>query len=237
MEVSVVMPVYNRCAEMKKALDSLTSQTFKNFELIIIDDGSTDNISETLTMYQNTLNIKYTRVEHTGNLAFLRNLSISMSSGKYIAILDSDDWCHPDRLHIQHKYLENNKDVDVLATWVHIINECEKINSHFLEMLYNMKNDRSDIIIKCLNDGCCICNSTVMIRRNKFNELGGYDEKMIICEDFNLWLRALLKGFKFKILEKKLVFRKIHKNSVTRGYDGSSKAIRLVILNKLYYLL
>ena len=236
MEISVIMPVYNRCFEMKKALESLVAQTFKNFELIIIDDGSTDNILQTIFMYRDILDIKYIRVEHTENIAFLRNLGLRLSSGKYIAILDSDDWCVPNRLYMQYEYLEKHQDVDILATWVHIKNECEHLNNKFLENLYNMEPSESGIIIKFLNEGCCICNSTVMMRKCSVVELGGYDERMHICEDFNLWLRAFIKKFSIKILDKKLVFRIIHKNSVTRGYDGSVKAIRLVIFNKLLYL-
>lgn len=236
MEISVVIPVYNRSKMMEKALESLKNQTYKKFEVIIIDDGSKDDLLDTIEKYKEFLDIKYYYLEHSGNIAVLRNYGLNRASGKYIAVLDSDDQCMPERLEQQYNYMCNNQNIDILATWVSIEDDFKNDNTSRLECLYNFDYNVEEMISRFLNDGCCICNSTVMMKKNKIIQLGGYDESMYICEDFNLWIRALINNYYISIMHERLVVRKLHKNSLTEGYNGSSTAIRMVLKNKMQYL-
>lgn len=236
MDISVIIPVYNRANMITNALDSLKNQTISNFDVIIVDDGSYDDLQKVISEYTNELNIKYIHLSHSGNIAFLRNCGLKASSSKYIAILDSDDWCVPERLEKQLNFMNKNENIDILSSWVILNDEIQDENTKRLEWLYNMNGDENEIIIRCLNDGCCICNSTVMMKKSRIDELGGYDERMHICEDFNLWLRAFLNNYDIKIMKEKLVVRKLHKQSVTEGYNGAATSIRLVIKNKIEFL-
>lgn len=235
MNVSVVIPVYNRAKMIHKALDSLVDQIYKQFEVIIVDDGSTDNLDEVIDSYRDQLQIIKLTLEHCGNIAFLRNQGFLVAQGEFIAVLDSDDWCRRDRIEKQRWYLMNN-DIDVVASWVELIDECTTDNTRRLDALYNSRRTREELIDVFLNEGCCICNSSVMIRRSAFEKVGGYDERMIICEDFNLWIKFLLQDFKISIIEEKLTIRKLHKKSVTEGYSGNPISVGLVLKNKIELL-
>lgn len=236
MEISIVIPVYNRAHLINKALESLVTQTYNDFDVIIVDDGSSDNIQEIVYQYKKQLKIRFVSFPHSGNIAFLRNEGLKISDSRYVAILDSDDWCMDNRLEKQVKYMKQHPECDILATWVSLEDDFQNENTNRLYWLYNMINDRSEIIKRCLNDGCCICNSTVLMKKDRIIELGGYDEEMYICEDFNLWIRALIENYNIDILQEKLIVRKLHKESVTSGYNGSNLSIQLVIRNKIKYL-
>lgn len=234
MEVSVIIPAYDRITELEKALNSLRNQSFKEFEVIIVDDGSNDDYSKLLSEYRD-LNIHYMKCAHIANLAFLRNKGFEKASGRYIAVLDSDDQCFPNRLKAQYNFLNKYKEVDILGTWVEIVGESEK-NVSLLTNLYNIEGTREEIIEKCLNEGCCICHSSVMIRRGVLEKLSGYNERREICEDYDLWMRAISGGLQIRILQEKLICRKLHLHSVTEMYKGTTLAIRNVISIKLQYL-
>ena len=103
MKVSVVIPVYNRADLIIDALNSLKRQRFTDFEVIIIDDGSNDNVKDIISLYQHDLKLKYLYKSHTGNIAYLRNQGTFLAEGEYIAVLDSDDWCQDDRLELQYE--------------------------------------------------------------------------------------------------------------------------------------
>jgi len=204
MKISVIIPTYNRADMLVYALESLKKQSFHDFEVLIVDDGSTDRSKEIISMYEQSLKMKYLSLVHSGNIARLRNQGILHAEGEYLAFLDSDDWCQENRLELQYRYHLQNNDCGISATWVYVEDY--------------------------------IHNSTVMMKKELLEKLGGYDEEMYICEDFNLWIRAFLANIKIDIISHKLVHRRIHNNSVTAGYSGGEEAIRLIIRNKLQYL-
>lgn len=235
MEISVVIPVFNRPVELERALTSLVDQTLKDFEVVVIDDGSDSDLSLVISKFRN-LRIVYEKIEHCGNIAFLRNKGFSLSVGNYIAVLDSDDICFPQRLEKQFEFLKKYPEIDVLAGWAEISGTLPEKNER-LDKLYNRSWSEEEIVCELLNFGCCICNSTVMMRRSFLESLGGYDNSFVICEDSDLWLRALSKGKRFKVLEEKLITRTVHLGSVTEKYWGNPLAIKNVIKGKLNYLL
>lgn len=235
MKISVIIPVYNRVKELERVLDSLDKQTYKDFEVVIVDDGSDQDYTGVLNKHS-SLNIVYYRVKHTGNIAFVRNEGFKYSAGDYIAILDSDDYCDEKRLELQQDFLDKNQEVDILATWVNLVAYENNSNLARLDSLYNAHYDTEGIIYQNLNYGCCICHSSVMLRRKVLSDLGGYDEDYGICEDYKLWMDAITKGYSIKILPEKLTYRSLHSDSVTNSYEGSDEAISKVVSIKLKYL-
>jgi len=125
VKVSVIIPAYN-AEYIREAIDSVLNQTFKDFEIIVIDDGSTDNTPNILKSYGNK--IRWKSQENKGS-ASATNEGIKMAKSEYIAYIDADDVCLPERLEIQIKYLDEHPDVGLVYTDFYQIDENNKINS------------------------------------------------------------------------------------------------------------
>ena len=235
MKVSVIIPVYNRKKELDRALKSLDVQEYKDFEVVVVDDGSCEEYHEMIDSYKN-LEVKLIKLTHTGNIAYVRNEGFRYAIGEYIVVLDSDDYCYPTRIGYQAKYMDDNPLIDVLATWVDVIGYADKDNKKRLNDLYNAPYDKEKMILYNMNYGCCICHSSVMMRSSFLREIGGYDEDYNICEDYKLWMDAMAKGYNLVVLNKKLTHRMIHESSVTYSYEGKPEAIEKVVSIKLIYI-
>ena len=111
--VSVVMPTYNRANLLNNAINSILNQTHKNFELIIIDDGSKDNTANIVLSYNNP-KIRYHSNQTNKGISYSRNKGFNLAKGKYIMIMDDDDFSLPDRMEKQVNFLENNPNIDVI---------------------------------------------------------------------------------------------------------------------------
>ena len=235
MKISVIIPVYNRVKKLDYALRSLDEQIFKDFEVVIVDDGSDEDYLSMLHKHKE-LNVIYHKITHTGNIGFLRNEGFKYSSGDYIAILDSDDYCDKRRFELQNNILDEKPDVDILATWVNLVSDTNNANLIRLDNLYNATYDTEGIVFQNLNYGCCICHSSVLLRRHVLEKLGGYDENYSICEDYKLWMDAISNDYSIMILPEKLTYRTLHSSSLTSNYEGSDEAISKVVSIKLKYL-
>ncbi|OGW52065.1 MAG: hypothetical protein A2Y81_02270 [Nitrospirae bacterium RBG_13_43_8] len=189
--VSVVLPVYNGAKTIRRAVSSILFQTYSNFELIIINDGSTDEIPELLTSLHDE-RIRILNQENRGLVASL-NRGIKESTGKYIARMDADDFAMPERLKKQVEFMENNPTVGVLGTAVKTVysDGTERIRRRPLNTTSIRKN-----IIKI----CPFCHSSVMIRKKVFQRVGLYDSskdgsRKLLVEDYDLWVRILTAGY------------------------------------------
>lgn len=197
MMVSVVIPTYNRSGFLKTAIDSVLAQSFKDYELVIIDDGSIDETIDLLESYGNSL--RYVRQENRGP-ASARNRGIEESRGKLVAFLDSDDQWHPDKLLYQTAAMEREP--------VYLISHTEEIwyrNGNILHQKKKHRKIQGDIFQKSLLI-CMVSMSTVMVRRKLFNEIGYFDELMPCCEDYDFWLRAAV-NHEFLLIDKELTFK------------------------------
>ncbi len=180
--VSVIIPTYNRRNFLKIAIDSVLKQTYKNFELIIIDDGSTDNTEELVKSYKES-RIKYFYQFNRGP-AVARNKGIKISKGNYIAFLDSDDRWREDKLKIQLEAMKKYPD--------YLISHTEEIwyrNGKILNPKKKHKKQHGNIYKQSL-ELCAISMSTVMVKREIFDKIGLFDEKLEVCEDYDYWLRV-----------------------------------------------
>lgn len=205
--VSVVMPVYNDEKHVKRAINSILSQSFKNFEFLIINDGSTDN---TLTRINEIRDPRMVILNctHRG-VAEALNYGISKAKGKYIARMDSDDIAFEDRLYEQVKYLQNHPQIKLLGTQYF-----EESNG---KMRYiNLPRKNSDIKA-ALIFSCCIRHSTIVFEKSFFNR--GYSNECHLMEDYHLWVNYIGDDrMQMATLNKPLLIHKIRSDSVSGQY-------------------
>jgi glycosyltransferase involved in cell wall biosynthesis len=181
--ISVVIPTYNRAIDLERALLSLNNQIYKYFEVLICDDGSTDNTLSVVNEFANKLNIRYIKIQNSGKPAVPRNLGITQAKGKYIAFLDSDDWWHENKLQLAFEYLENGADL--------VYSDFYKVKSLKEKEIVKVRELKENITIDLLKNGNAICNSSVVVRKSILDKVGFFNEgqEYIAWEDFDLWLR------------------------------------------------
>jgi glycosyltransferase involved in cell wall biosynthesis len=193
-EISVIIPVYNRGEFLIKTINSVLSQTYKNFELIIVDDGSTENIKKIINSFAQK--IIYCKQANKGP-ASARNMGIDKSKGKFIAFLDSDDCWHKDKLLFQAEAMRNNPSYLISHT-----QETWYRNNKLLNQKRKHKKCNQYIFDNCLPI-CMVSMSTVMVRKKLFTKIGLFDENLPCCEDYDFWLRISAK-YPFLLIDKAL---------------------------------
>lgn len=205
-KISVIMPVYNTKEEfLREAIESILSQTFKDFELIIVDDASDKFIEDIVSSYSDKRIVYHKMLKNSG-AAEARNYAIKNAKGKYIAFMDSDDISSPERLEKQYSFLEKNKEIGCLGTQVRIIGKTEQ----------NLKPEKhEEIKEKLLTSGCVFCQSSVMLRKNILeNNNIFYKTKYVPAEDYALWL-DLIGYTQFAILPDTLVYYRDHIDNIS----------------------
>ena len=197
-QVTVILPSWNRADWLKKSIDSVLEQTFRDFELIVVDDASTDSTQEILTSYSGKIR-SITFAKNLG-VSAARNAAVKNCDSEWIAFLDSDDFWHPHKLQKQ------------IAQTV-IRAECP---IHFTDEIWirngvrvNPKKKHQKLegwIFKPSLELCLMSPSTVLLRRELFDVHGLFDETLPICEDYDLWLR-LTAQHQVALLNEKLMTR------------------------------
>ncbi len=180
--VSVVMAVYNGERFLRAALDSILAQTFTDFELIVVDDGSTDSTASILDSY---LDPRIVRIKNTTNIGLTHSLNVGLkkAKGKYIARHDADDISYLDRFRQQVVFLESHPDVGFLGTGYQII---DRYGSVLETILPPIENTTLQTRLEHQN---CFCHGSVMIRRGLLEKVNGYREFFPVTQDYDLWLR------------------------------------------------
>ena len=178
--VSVIIPTYNRGWIVQEAIDSVLDQDFRNFELIVVDDGSEDNTQEILRAYGKAITV----LQHSNKgVSAARNRGIAEASGQLIAFLDSDDLWLPGKLTAQVKFFKENDDAVINQTQEIWIRKGVRVNPKQRHLKFSgMIFDRSLAL-------CLVSPSAVMIRKSLFEIVGVFDEQLPACEDYDLWLR------------------------------------------------
>lgn len=210
--ISVIMPVYNSEKYLKESIESILNQTYKNLEFIIIDDGSTDNSLKIIQEYKLVDNrIKVITRENKG-LIFSLNEGIALANGQYIARMDSDDISLSRRLEKQIRFLDERKDIDIVATHISAFGDASLEIKEQIERRYNLFINESNMEIKIFDD-IPICHPSVMMRKSVLEQLQGYSNKYPCAEDYDLWMRALKQDFKLTTISEKLTKYRLHDNS------------------------
>lgn len=230
MKISVLMPVYNAEKYVAEAIESTLRQSFRDFEFLIVDDGSIDNTLSIIRSYKDE-RIKVITNKH--NLVKSLNLGMNMAKGKYIARMDADDIMHIDRLRIQYEIMEEEPSITVCGSWMKVFGE--GIHKGGI-----MKNGLGliDFPLLLLLKENFIYHPTVMMRSSFLKENNvKYCENYTWAEDYKLWVDISLLGGRFFIDSEALLYHRISNNQIrTRKNKEQTKLamnIRNEILNNL----
>tara|TARA_B100001564_G_scaffold8889_1_gene7541 strand:+ start:173 stop:1039 length:867 start_codon:yes stop_codon:yes gene_type:complete len=184
-EISVIIPTYNRCDLLKRAINSVIKQTITPKEIIIVDNGSTDQTYQMVSSLFPEINYF---IEKKRGVSAARNKGILESKSKWIAFLDSDDAWKPTKLEKQMEYSVFNQDkyriIHTDETWYR--------NKKFLNQLKKHKKSGGNIFKNSLQL-CCISPSSVVLNKQIFEEYGLFDENLEVCEDYDMWIRITAK--------------------------------------------
>lgn len=205
--ISVVLPTYNRAVEIRKAIESVISQDYQNWELVIVDNHSVDNTDEVIRSFNNK-KVKTFKVNNNGSIGKSRNLGIKNSNGDWIAFLDSDDWWYPTKLSDSVK--EISEATDIIYHDLDIYESRESDTK--APSLIKGKVLKSPVLRSLLIGGNVIANSSVMVRKSILERIGYISEDMNInpSVDFNTWLKVASITEKFRYLPKSLGAYLIH---------------------------
>jgi glycosyltransferase involved in cell wall biosynthesis len=207
LKISAIMPVYNGEKYIKDTIDSVLGQTYKDFEFIIVDDGSTDNTLNIIKDFDDT-RIRFITVNHGGIVNAL-NTGLDMAVSEYIVRVDGDDISLPERFERLLGYMENNKDVVVCGSWAKTINTNGEVTG---ELKYPPIDDVG--IKKYLLLHNPFIHPSVIIRKDILNKSGKY-KKYKHNEDYELWSSVLKYGNGHNIPEELILYR-VHESQVTR---------------------
>lgn len=242
--VSIVIPTYNCARYIGESVSSAIRQTYENVEVLVVDDGSTDNTAEVLRPYFNK--IRFIRQKNHG-VSQARNTAIDMSSGEYIAFIDADDLWLPNKLEIQISFLERNKDVAGVCTDFSTINSTgdvimpRSIKKHYpifkryklaMEKIFSYheqlsvhsgltkQNSEFDVyygnIFKALFRGNFIKTSSFVVRKKDMLRIGGFNKNFHTQEDYEYWLR-LAKEYELGYIDAPLTAWRKHDVQITRS--------------------
>lgn len=218
--VSVVMPTYNYGRFIGEAIDGFLNQTFSNFELIVVDDGSTDDTQDVIAAYRDDRLRLVVRKENSASAVWARNDGMAVAKGEYIAVADADDVSMPDRLALQVSFLSRRLDVDVLGGALLPVDvRGRPIGRPVYKPVYRQKPEKYRH--QLLATKTPMTHGALMFRRSILQKLGGY-HFYASAGDYEFLLRAS-RYFKFCNLRKILVHSRQHKTSTTQTYGDKMK--------------
>jgi glycosyltransferase involved in cell wall biosynthesis len=206
MRITVIIPTFNRMHLLKEALDSVRQQTLSPEEILVVDDGSTDG---TLKMLKKELNLRVL-CQPNGGAARARNQGLSAASGDWVAFLDSDDRWEPTKLQKQVEAHER----DPSCRWV--ICDSDAMDLNGVPLAGHHKKIESGAITKSLFLRTFVHTPSVLAERSMLLELGGFDERLVVCEDLDLWLRVSMLS-NVAAVHEPLFWRRVHAASLAHA--------------------
>ena len=217
--VSILMPVYKTAPYLREAMDSMLSQTFTDFELIVLDDCSPDDAAAIMDTYSDSRIVRY-KGEKNAGLSNVLNVGIGMARGKYIARMDSDDISLPNRLQVQVDYLETHPEIDLVSVGMRLFGAKEEV--------WIRELNPEKVKINALFHSPILHASSVW-RKDSFENQGlRFRQERVPAEDYDLWVRALVKGLKLVNLPDVLYKYRMHPSQATLQTDKTSAKSREV---------
>ena len=195
-KISVLMGIYNCAPTLQEALDSLYAQTYQDFEIILCNDGSKDNTYElALENQKKHPNIVLLNNPHNMGLNQTLNNCLAVAKGEYIARMDGDDLCMPDRFETELRFLEEHPEYTIVSSPMEYFDE---------EGTFMTGNGKGEIKPSDFKKGSPICHAPCMVRKEAYDKVGGYSvsPKLLRVEDYNLWFKMYAAGYKAYMLEK-----------------------------------
>jgi len=203
-KISIVMPTYNGASHIQKSIESCLNQTYRNTELIIVDDGSIDDIKTVVDKF-NDNRIKYFKHNINLGLPAALNTGFEKTTGGYLTWTSDDNFYKPDALEIMVAYLKNHSDVDFVYSDFYIVNEKEKIVENYIPALP-----------ETLKKYSCV-GASFLYTRKVYEKIGGYDINYFLAEDYDHFLK-IYTNFKMAKISKSLYYYRSHSNSLTEKY-------------------
>lgn len=220
--VTVIIPSYNRGWVLKEAIDSVLSQDYPHVELIVVNDGSTDNTAQILSLYGDKINVIH---QENRGVSAARNTGVSHAAGDYIAFLDSDDIWLPRKISVQIDFFNQYPRVEICQTEEVWIRNGVRVNPK-----KKHKKPSGEIFLPSLKL-CLVSPSAVMLQKSLFTRFGGFDEDLPACEDYDLWLRISCRQPIFLIDTPLIVKRGGHPDQLSKA-PGLDK-YRIIALQKI----
>ena len=196
--VSVIIPTFNRASFVLEAADSVLKQTVEDFELIVVDDGSTDETEKALTQYQGRFIYHF---QDNQGVSAARNRGIQTARGKWIAFLDDDDLWLPEKIETQIKFFSKTPDAMICQTEEIWIRNGRRVNPRKKHQKFSGNIFAPSLLL------CLVSPSAVMIKRELFEQVGCFDETLPACEDYDLWLRISAQ-FPIFLIDRPLVVKR-----------------------------
>jgi glycosyltransferase involved in cell wall biosynthesis len=208
--VSVVIPAYNSAHYISQALDSVKAQTFTDYEVILVNDGSDDREELERIVQSHPLPVVYVSQENKG-VSAARNAAIKIARGEFYAQLDADDQWTPDYLSVQLGILEANPDVVLVYPNATIIGDCSRVGLEFM----NISPSDGEVNFESLMRQQCVVMTCVTARMSAIRAAGMFDEELRSCEDFDLWLRIVKNVGRIVYHRQPLVLYRRHPDSLS----------------------
>ena len=221
--VSVIIPTYNRAHLIGKAIKSVLNQTYQDFEIIVVDDGSTDNTGEIVKSFDN-FKIRYISNSNNRGASAARNTGIRASQGEYIALLDSDDEWLPEKLDKQIKVLQN-KSPEVGVAYSDVL----YIDKNGKNMNRKLSNPGKEgyIYEDLLGENYVGTPSALLIKKECFNRVGLFDDLLNAQDDWDMWIR-IAKYYRFAFIKVPLVKYRLHSNRISENLE-----LKIITENKI----
>lgn len=211
--ISIIMPTYNRAKTISQAIESVLVQTFTDWELVLIDDGSTDNTQEVIGKYLSDPRVRYYNQKNAGPIA-ARNNGVKLAHGEWLAFLDSDDAWLPEKLAKQFAMaLDYNRPVLIYGNYFYINQDGEKIGEFF----GHKTTPHAGKVTNYLLTDNFLLTSSVLMPKKSFEQVGGFDQNLnlTIGEDYELWLRLSLE-LEFYYISEPIALYRMHEVQLTK---------------------
>jgi glycosyltransferase involved in cell wall biosynthesis len=226
-KVSVIIPAYNAMNYLPATMGSVLNQTFDDFEVIVVNDGSSDETEQWVSQIKDP-KVKLISQKNKG-LAGARNTGINHAIGEYIAFLDADDLWEPSKLEKQVTALEENPEVGLVYTWVALVDEQGKFTGRIFK-----NNAEGNVWNKLTERNIVECGSVAMVRRSCFETVGVFDHNLrSFVEDWDMWLR-IASRYPFKVVKEPLVYYRQISTSASRNWEAMEQSFRMVIEKAFY---
>ena len=220
-EISIIITTYNRANYLKSCIESVLNQTIKDFELIIIDYGSTDNTKEVVAQYQDR-RINYIYQKNNGQNS-ARNKGLELAKGEYIAYIDSDDIWNTEKLEKQHCIMKNHPDISVVYCGTRLINENGEVIGE-----KPLVSHRGFVLDKLIFTNFLYNGSCVLFKKECINKAGIYDESLNRMTDWDFYLRLALY-YKFYGINEYLLDYRTHSSTMSSDFQSYEKCgIRII---------
>lgn len=226
-KVSVIIPAYKAMAYLPETLESVLNQTFTDFEVLIINDGSPDGIVEWAAEIKDS-RVKLISQENQG-LSGARNTGMWSSQGEYLAFLDADDIWEANKLEKQVEYLEKHLNVGLVSSWISNVDR----NGNFID-LYDCSEGGKDLTKELFRSNILYCGSTPLVRRICFEKVGFFDRSLKSAEDWDMWLRIAMH-FSIFVIQEPLVRYRRYPNTMSTNFRLMIQELDKVMERSIQY--